>query len=85
MPDGERPEELAFSVARIEKPRRNAAVGEGFRTWPPSSEVNSRPRKAAEFLAFSGPIDGQRDCRPQASWRSERTCRPTLSGAFSMG
>jgi hypothetical protein len=31
MPDGERPEELAFSVARIEKPQRKPAVRDSFR------------------------------------------------------
>jgi hypothetical protein len=30
MPDGEDPEGLAFSVARIEKPRRKVAVREQF-------------------------------------------------------
>jgi hypothetical protein len=30
MPDGERPEERAFSIARIEKPRRKLAVREAL-------------------------------------------------------
>jgi hypothetical protein len=30
MPDGETPEELTFSVARIEKPQRKPGVREGF-------------------------------------------------------
>jgi hypothetical protein len=34
---GERPEELAFSVARIEKPQRKLGVREGFRVLGASS------------------------------------------------
>ena len=47
--------------------------------------MHSRSRETAEFLGFSGPIIGQRDYRPQASWRTERNCRQTLSGAISKG
>jgi hypothetical protein len=34
MPDGETPEELTFSVARIEKPQRKPARREEFLTCP---------------------------------------------------
>jgi hypothetical protein len=47
------------------------------------SKVHSHPRKTAEFLGFSAPVIGQRDCRPSVSWRSERSCRRTLSGPIS--
>jgi hypothetical protein len=33
----------------------------------------------ARLLGFSGPIGGQRECRPKATWRRERNCPQTLS------
>ena len=48
------------------------------------AKVHSCPRKTAEFLGFSAPIIGRRDCPRRRCWRSDRSCRQTLSGPFSM-
>jgi hypothetical protein len=40
---------------------------------PGPTEVNSRLPKMADLLRFSGPITGQRECRPMASWRGRDT------------
>jgi hypothetical protein len=67
---------------RGEQPRRRLAVREAFSGLRPHPEVNSWPRKTAEFLGFSGPIFGQRDGRGKASWRREAHPPRTF---FSLG
>jgi hypothetical protein len=64
-------EKPAIFVARIEKPRRKAGCQRGIPRLRPHAEVNSRSPKMSELLGFSGPIIGQRECRPKASWRRE--------------
>jgi hypothetical protein len=46
-------------------------------------EVNSWSPKVAEFLGFSGPITGQRECRPKASWRREWDSNPRYARAYN--
>jgi hypothetical protein len=65
-----------------EQPQRNPDVRERFRASGPKLKVHSRPRKTADLLGFSGPIIGQRECRPRASWRREAHSPRTL---FSLG
>src|ERR687896_318296 len=66
-----------------EQPQRKPGVRE-ISSFRPQLKVHSCPRKTAEFLGFQGPIAGQRECRPKASWRRERNPGRTLSAAFSM-
>jgi len=56
MPDGERPEELAFSVARIEKPQRKGPAGDEFRACSTLARSTAAGSGMAEFLGFCGPI-----------------------------
>ena len=41
--------------------------------------IQCHAQKMAEFLGFSGPIGGRRECRPKAYWRRERSCGRTFS------
>jgi len=65
-----------------EQPQRKAGRQREILSFPPRPKVHSRPRKTAEFLGFSGPIIGQRDCPHRQCWRSERSCHRTLSSWF---
>ena len=57
----------------------------GFFAPRSHTKVNSLRPGMAEFLRFSGRIAGRRDVTATAPWRTERSCRPTLSRCFSKG
>jgi hypothetical protein len=45
--------------------------------------VHSRPPEMAQFLGFSGPIVGQRDCPHGACWRREWDSNPRYARAYN--
>jgi hypothetical protein len=49
----------------------------------PASGQGAQPfAKTAEFLGFSGPIGGRRDCPHRLYWRREKCCKQNLSSWF---